>query len=64
MITDTTPPRGTGQPESELEAREVLAALVGDFIDREVEIKGLDNIDKEQAKSHGYQLLEPHLGYE
>lgn len=36
------------------------AAFAGAFIDREVESKGLDFIDKEKAKRHGELLPRTH----
>ncbi|KAE9410553.1 hypothetical protein BT96DRAFT_969556 [Gymnopus androsaceus JB14] len=39
-----------GQPDSHAKAKELIAGFVGAFVDREVETKGLDFIDKEKAK--------------
>jgi len=39
-----------GAPPSHALAKEILAGAAGAFIDREVETKGLDFIDKEKAK--------------
>ncbi|KAH8705824.1 CipC1 protein [Talaromyces proteolyticus] len=39
-----------GQPPSHEKAKEILAGFAGAFIDREVETKGLDFIDREKAK--------------
>ncbi|GBE87633.1 hypothetical protein SCP_1103100 [Sparassis crispa] len=39
-----------GHPTSHAEAKELLAALSGGFIDRLVETKGFDLVDKEKAK--------------
>jgi len=39
-----------GKPESHEKAKELLAAFAGAFIDREVETKGLDWIDKKKAR--------------
>ncbi|KAF7330550.1 hypothetical protein MVEN_02494700 [Mycena venus] len=39
-----------GKPQSHAEAKELLAAFAGAFIDKEVESHGLDFIDKEKAK--------------
>ncbi|CAG7916175.1 unnamed protein product [Penicillium olsonii] len=44
-----------GQPESHAKAKEILAGFAGAFIDREVETRGLDFVDKEKAK---YQARE------
>ncbi|KAF7799126.1 hypothetical protein EIP86_010356 [Pleurotus ostreatoroseus] len=42
-----------GQPPSHEKAKELLAGFAGAFIDREVETKGLDFIDRQKAKHHG-----------
>nr|AGH33738.1 CipC [Aspergillus carbonarius] len=47
-----------GKPESHAQAKEILAGLAGAFIDREVETKGLDFVDRERAKRHARQQLE------
>ncbi|KAF8309593.1 putative phosphoglycerate mutase family protein, partial [Clavulina sp. PMI_390] len=39
-----------GHPDSHAKAKELLAGFAGAFIDREVETRGLDFIDKEKAK--------------
>ncbi|MCJ1421498.1 hypothetical protein MMC32_007862 [Xylographa parallela] len=39
-----------GNPGSHQEAKEIAAAFSGAFIDREVETRGLDFIDREKAK--------------
>ncbi|KAJ5674543.1 CipC1 protein [Penicillium maclennaniae] len=39
-----------GQPPNHQMAKELLAGFAGAFIDREVETKGLDFIDREKAK--------------
>jgi len=39
-----------GQPASHDEAKALLAGFAGAFVDREVETKGLDWIDSEEAK--------------
>ncbi|KAI9932019.1 hypothetical protein ASPWEDRAFT_132880 [Aspergillus wentii DTO 134E9] len=39
-----------GKPASHAEAKEIFAGLAGAFVDREVETKGLDFVDKERAK--------------
>jgi len=46
-----------GQPESHSKAKEILAGLSGGFIDRIVETKGLDFVDREKAKHHANQQL-------
>ncbi|KAK7033104.1 hypothetical protein R3P38DRAFT_2773562 [Favolaschia claudopus] len=39
-----------GKPQTHTEAKELLAAFAGAFIDREVETHGMDFVDKEKAK--------------
>jgi len=39
-----------GKPQTHAEAKELIAAFAGAFIDKEVESHGLDFIDKEKAK--------------
>ncbi|KAI0700177.1 hypothetical protein BC835DRAFT_1412196 [Cytidiella melzeri] len=46
-----------GQPESHARAKELLAGFAGAFVDREVETKGLDFIDKERAKRQAEEQL-------
>ncbi|KAK5993710.1 Transcription factor lepE-like protein [Cladobotryum mycophilum] len=41
-----------GHPPSHAKAKEILAGFAGAFIDREVETKGLDWVDREKAKRH------------
>jgi hypothetical protein len=40
----------TGKPDSYGKAKEILASFAGAFVDREIETKGLDYIDRENAK--------------
>ncbi|KAB8202563.1 Protein of unknown function DUF3759 [Aspergillus parasiticus SU-1] len=47
-----------GKPQSHETAKELLAGFAGAFIDREVETKGFDFIDREKAKHHARQQLE------
>ncbi|KAL4915692.1 hypothetical protein BDW62DRAFT_188083 [Aspergillus aurantiobrunneus] len=47
-----------GKPQSHEHAKEILAGLAGAFVDREVETKGLDFVDREKAKRHAHQQLE------
>ncbi|KAJ5893284.1 hypothetical protein N7495_004975 [Penicillium taxi] len=47
-----------GKPESHQKAKELLAGFAGAFIDREVESKGLDFLDKEKAKYQARQNIE------
>ncbi|KAJ7047301.1 hypothetical protein C8F04DRAFT_1058377 [Mycena alexandri] len=39
-----------GKPQSHAKAKELIAAFSGAFVDRMVETKGLDTIDKEKTK--------------
>ncbi|KAI0677541.1 hypothetical protein C8Q78DRAFT_1003166 [Trametes maxima] len=41
-----------GKPQSHEKAKEILAGFAGAFVDRIVETKGLDFVDKERAKRH------------
>ncbi|KAF3384374.1 hypothetical protein F1880_002061 [Penicillium rolfsii] len=47
-----------GQPPSHEKAKEIMAGFAGAFIDREVETRGLDFIDRERAKRHAEQNIE------
>ncbi|KAL4780082.1 hypothetical protein BJX76DRAFT_339198, partial [Aspergillus varians] len=47
-----------GKPPSHEKAKEILAGFAGAFIDREVESKGLDFVDREKAKHHAHQQLQ------
>ncbi|KAF8896444.1 putative phosphoglycerate mutase family protein [Infundibulicybe gibba] len=50
-----------GQPDSHAKAKEILAGFTGAFVDRIVETKGLDYVDKEKAKHHGRRQAEQGL---
>ncbi|RDA95417.1 hypothetical protein CP533_5384 [Ophiocordyceps camponoti-saundersi (nom. inval.)] len=50
-----------GQPDSHAKAKEILAGVIGAFVDREVETKGLDYIDSEKAKRHAQAQAEEQL---
>jgi len=50
-----------GQPTSHAEAKEILAGLTGAIVDREVETRGLDYIDKEKAKNYAAQQSQDQL---
>lgn len=47
----------TGLPSREM-AKEILAGASGAFVDREVETRGLDVINKEEAKQHAIKQAE------
>ncbi|KAF5389122.1 hypothetical protein D9757_004915 [Collybiopsis confluens] len=47
-----------GQPDSHAKAKELIAAFSGAFIDRIVETKGLDFVDKERAKHQAKTQLD------
>ncbi|KYK54769.1 phosphoglycerate mutase family protein [Drechmeria coniospora] len=53
-----------GNPSSHAKAKEILAGVIGAFVDREVETKGLDFIDTERAKRHAQRQAEEQLGSE
>ncbi|KAI0088442.1 hypothetical protein BDY19DRAFT_951016 [Irpex rosettiformis] len=46
-----------GQPDNHATAKELLAGFAGAFVDREVESKGLDFIDRERAKREAERQL-------
>ncbi|EJF64810.1 hypothetical protein BD309DRAFT_962265 [Dichomitus squalens] len=48
----------SGQPPSHAKAKELLAGFAGAFIDRIVETKGLDYVDKQKAKHHSQQKVD------
>jgi len=50
-----------GEPESHEKAKEILAGFTGAFVDREVETRGLDFIDRERAKSQAQDQAESAL---
>ncbi|KAG2106610.1 uncharacterized protein F5147DRAFT_637545 [Suillus discolor] len=52
-----------GQPVSHEKAKELLAAFGGAFIDRMVETKGLDMLDKQKAKHHANETAYEKSGY-
>jgi len=47
-----------GEKPSHGKAKEIFAGVIGAFVDREVETKGRDWIDKEQTKRHANKLAE------
>ncbi|THG97416.1 hypothetical protein EW145_g7621 [Phellinidium pouzarii] len=53
-----------GKPESHAKAKEFLAGIVGAFIEREAETKGLNFVDKERAKHHAKKVLEEQVAQE
>ncbi|THV08519.1 hypothetical protein K435DRAFT_772000 [Dendrothele bispora CBS 962.96] len=50
-----------GQPDSHAKAKEIFAGFAGAFVDRIVETKGLDYVDKEKAKHHAHKQAEEQL---
>ncbi|CAE6445193.1 unnamed protein product [Rhizoctonia solani] len=50
-----------GQPPDHAQAKQILTGLTGAFIDREVETKGLDFIDRERAKRQAQEQAEQGL---
>ncbi|THH28954.1 hypothetical protein EUX98_g5240 [Antrodiella citrinella] len=53
-----------GKPTSHEKAKELIAGFAGAFVDRIVETKGLDFVDKERAKHHAKQQAEEQLANE
>ncbi|KAJ3862692.1 hypothetical protein EV359DRAFT_12334, partial [Lentinula novae-zelandiae] len=47
-----------GKPDNHAKAKELLAAFSGAFVDRMVETKGLDFVDKEKAKHQAKKQAE------
>ncbi|KAJ7048708.1 hypothetical protein C8F01DRAFT_1188605 [Mycena amicta] len=47
-----------GKPDSHAKAKEIMAGFAGAFIDRMVETKGLDYVDKEKAKHQAHKKHE------
>ncbi|KAJ5093397.1 hypothetical protein N7456_009258 [Penicillium angulare] len=47
-----------GKVDNHAKAKEIIAGLAGAFIDREVETKGLDFIDREKAKHNAKERYE------
>ncbi|KDN41766.1 hypothetical protein RSAG8_07297, partial [Rhizoctonia solani AG-8 WAC10335] len=50
-----------GQPPDHARAKEILAGITGAIVDREVETRGLDFIDRERAKRHAQEQAEQGL---
>ncbi|KAJ5953155.1 hypothetical protein N7454_000051 [Penicillium verhagenii] len=50
-----------GKVENHAKAKEIMAGLAGAFIDREVETRGLDFVDREKAKHHAKQAYESRM---
>ncbi|KAF8882900.1 hypothetical protein CPB84DRAFT_1790452 [Gymnopilus junonius] len=46
-----------GAPDSHAKAKELLAGFAGVFIDRIVETKGLDYVDKKKAQRHAHDQV-------
>ncbi|KAI0771639.1 hypothetical protein BD413DRAFT_475814 [Trametes elegans] len=47
-----------GKPDDHEKAKEIFAGLAGGFIDRIVETKGLDYLDREKAKRHANERID------
>ncbi|KAJ6131345.1 hypothetical protein N7523_001805 [Penicillium sp. IBT 18751x] len=47
-----------GTIDNHAKAKEVVAGLIGAFVDREVETRGLDFVDREKAKRHAQDRAE------
>ncbi|KAJ5921663.1 CipC1 protein [Penicillium verhagenii] len=54
--------QANGKPASHAEAKELMAGFAGAFIDREAETKGLDFIDREQAKRQARKHIDEAQG--
>ncbi|KAG1728523.1 uncharacterized protein EDB91DRAFT_1161796 [Suillus paluster] len=52
-----------GKPASHDTAKEIMAAGAGFFIDRLVETKGLDYVDKQKTKHHAKESAFDRSGY-
>ncbi|PHH90135.1 hypothetical protein CDD83_4417 [Cordyceps sp. RAO-2017] len=50
-----------GHPDKHAKAKELCAGFIGAFVDREVESKGLDYIDREKVKRHAERHAEEQL---
>jgi len=50
-----------GHPDSHAKAKELIAAFSGAFIDRMVETKGLDFVDKQKVKHQAAAHADNHL---
>ncbi|KAI9443332.1 hypothetical protein H4582DRAFT_1873065 [Lactarius indigo] len=50
-----------GQPSSHAKAKEIFAGFAGIAVDRLVETKGLDFIDKQKAKRHAEKHAEENI---
>ena len=53
-----------GHPDSHAKAKEILAGAIGAFVDREVETRGPDYVDREKAKHHAQRQAEEQLAQE
>ncbi|RDX55626.1 hypothetical protein K466DRAFT_582447 [Polyporus arcularius HHB13444] len=51
-----------GKPDNHEKAKEIMAGFAGAFIDRMVETKGLDFVDKEKAKRHAQSQVSDVVG--
>ncbi|THH15501.1 hypothetical protein EW146_g4983 [Bondarzewia mesenterica] len=54
----------SGKPASHAQAKELLAGFAGAFVDRIVETKGLDFVDKEKAKREAERRLNENVASE
>ncbi|KAG5351314.1 hypothetical protein E4T56_gene11416 [Termitomyces sp. T112] len=50
-----------GRPDSHAKAKEIMAGFAGAFVDRMVETKGLDFVDKERAKHQAKEHYQDQL---
>lgn len=47
-----------GKPDNHAQAKEIIAGLAGAFIERELETKGADFVDKQKAKHYAKKKAE------
>ncbi|KAF8630582.1 hypothetical protein AX17_005394 [Amanita inopinata Kibby_2008] len=50
-----------GKPANHAKAKEIFAGLAGAFVDRMVETKGLDYVDKKKAEHHAHEHAKDEL---
>ncbi|KAF9771515.1 hypothetical protein IL306_010838 [Fusarium sp. DS 682] len=50
-----------GHPDSHAKAKEIIAAVAGAFVDREIEGRGMDFFEKEKAERHARKQAEEQL---
>ncbi|ORZ03647.1 hypothetical protein BCR43DRAFT_483709 [Syncephalastrum racemosum] len=53
-----------GKPVDHAHAKQIMAGLAGGVVDKLIETKGLDAIDKHKAKKQAEDQLSQHYGYQ